>query len=79
MATRSHALVVGYRRDQLYERLKAKIPPADIVGGRCISCNDPVYVNLLGVDAIRTRSADVICEPCDKRFGPEADRSLVES
>lgn len=76
---RSHALVIGYRREDLYERLIAKIPPADIVGGKCISCGDPVYVNVFGASAIRERDADVCCHVCERRYDAEINRSLIES
>ena len=75
---RAHALVVGYRREQLAERF-AKIPVADIVGGRCISCSAPVYFNAFGVSAIRERDADVVCERCEKLYSAEINRALIES
>lgn len=75
---RSHALVVGFVREQLAERY-AKIPPAEIVGGRCIGCSRPVYVNVFGADAIRTRDADVCCTVCERRYDADINRSLIES
>lgn len=76
---RSHALVVGFTRDQLKERLVDKIPPADIVGGKCIGCERPVYVNVYGASAIRERDADVCCTRCERLYDAEINRSLIES
>jgi hypothetical protein len=75
---RSHALVVGFRREQLAERY-AKIPPAEIVGGKCIGCSAPVYVNVFGASAIRERDADVVCTGCERRYDAEINRALIES
>lgn len=75
---RSHALVVGYRRDQLAERY-AKIPVADIVGGRCVGCGTQVMVNTFGASAIRERDADVCCERCERLYDADINRSLIES
>lgn len=75
---RSHALVVGFSREQLAERF-AKIPPADIVGGKCIGCSRPVYVNVFGASAIRERDADVCCTRCERMYDADINRSLIES
>lgn len=75
---RSHALVVGFPREMLAERF-AKIPVADIVGGRCIGCSRPVYVNVFGASAIRERDADVVCTACERMYDAEINRSLIES
>ena len=71
--------MVGFRREQLYERLRAKIPPADIIGGKCISCGCSVYVNVFGASAIRERDADVVCSRCEKLHDADLNRSLIES
>ena len=76
---RSHALVIGYRKEQLRERLVEKIPPADIVGGRCVGCSANVYVNVYGASAIRERDADVCCTVCEKLYDADINRSLIES
>lgn len=75
--TRSHALVVGFHKDQTRRHLM--IPPAEIIGGRCISCGVNVYVNPSGAAAIRTRDADVVCERCESMYHAEINRSLIES
>jgi hypothetical protein len=76
---RAHAIVVGYTRGQLYERHVLKVPPADIVGGRCVGCSEPVYVNVFGASAIRERDADVCCERCERLYDADINRSLIES
>lgn len=76
--TRSHAIVICYTRDQLAERF-AKIPPADIQAGPCISCHRTCYVNSSGAQAIRERDADVCCERCEKLYSADINRSLIES
>jgi hypothetical protein len=75
---RSHALVVGFTREQLFERYH-KIPIADIVGGRCIGCSRDVYVNVFGASAIRERDADVCCTVCERMYDADINRSLIES
>lgn len=75
---RAHSIVVGYVREQLAERY-AKIPVADLVGGKCIGCSRPVYVNIFGASAIRERDADVCCERCEKLYDADINRSLIES
>lgn len=76
---RSHALVVGYRREQLKERLVDKYPPADIVGGKCVGCECLVYVNPFGASAIRERDADVVCTFCERQYDADINHSLIES
>jgi hypothetical protein len=76
---RSHAIVIGFVREQIFERLKLKHPPADIVGGKCIGCSRDVYVNIYGASAIRERDADVCCERCEKLYDADINRSLIES
>lgn len=73
----AHALVVGFRKADV--RRAFKIPRADTVGGKCISCSQPVYVNAYGADAIRRRDADVVCLECEKRYGAQIDLDLIES
>lgn len=75
---RAHAIVVGFLREQLAERY-AKIPVADIVGGKCIGCSHPVYVNVFGADAIRSRDADVCCVFCEQRYDADINHALIES
>lgn len=75
---RSHAIVIGYRREDL-RRYSEKIPPADIPGGACISCGHQVYFNHFGVSAIRERDADVCCDACETLYGADINRSLIES
>lgn len=75
---RSHALVIGFPREMLAERY-AKIPIADIVGGKCIGCSRPVYVNIFGASAIRERDADVCCIYCEQMYDAEINRALIES
>ena len=75
---RSHAIVVGFRREQLAERY-AKIPIADIVGGKCIGCSEPVYVNAFGASAIRERDADVCCTRCEILYDADINHALIES
>ena len=75
---RSHALVVGYRREQLRERFSMH-PPAETVGGKCIGCSDPVYVNASGVRAIRDRDADVCCTRCERMYDADINHALIES
>lgn len=77
MKTHSHGIVVGYHRDD-HERHR-KIPPADIVAGRCVACRCVVFLNALGLSAVRERDADVICRRCDRTVGLDVDRSLIES
>lgn len=74
---RSHALVVGFARDQMRRHLM--IPPAEIRGGRCIGCGTDVYVNPSGAAAIRQRDADVVCERCESMYHADINRSLIES
>lgn len=76
---RAHALVIGYRREQLKERLIDKIPPAEIIGGRCIGCGCDVYVNIYGASAIRERDADVCCPRCESEYDADITRGMVES
>lgn len=76
--TRAHSIVIGFRREQLAERY-AKIPVAEIVGGKCIGCSVDVYVNVFGASAIRERDADVCCEWCEKMYDADINRSLIES
>lgn len=76
--SRSHALVIGYRREQLAERY-AKIPRAEIVGGKCVGCSADVYVNVFGASAIRERDADVCCERCERMYDADINRSMIES
>lgn len=75
---RSHALVVGFRREQLAERY-AKYPIADIIGGKCIGCSCDVYVNPFGASAIRERDADVVCGRCEVLYDADINRALIES
>jgi hypothetical protein len=75
----THALVVGFRREQLRERLVLKIPPADIVGGKCIGCSCLVYVNAFGAQAIRDRDADVCCTRCERLYDADINRAMIES
>jgi hypothetical protein len=75
---RSHAVVVGYRGSQLAARY-AKIPPAIIVGGKCIGCSESVYVNEFGASAIRERDADVVCDRCEVLYDADINASLIES
>jgi hypothetical protein len=75
---RSHAVVVGFRREQLAERY-AKIPVADIVGGKCVGCSELVYVNSFGASAIRERDADCVCTRCERLYDADINRSLIES
>lgn len=75
---RSHAIVICPTRDQLEERF-SMIPPATIVGGRCISCGNECYVNPSGAGAIRERDADVCCIRCERLFSADINRSLIES
>jgi hypothetical protein len=77
MKIRSHGIVVGYHRDD-NERW-TKVPPADIHAGNCVSCGCNVFLNINGVSAVKERDADCICRRCDKMFGTEVDRSLIES
>ncbi len=77
-STRAHSIVVGFTREQLYERY-LKIPIADIIGGRCIGCSRDVYVNAYGASAIRERDADVCCTRCEKMYDADINRSLIES
>lgn len=74
---RAHAIVVGFLEGDT--RRHFKIPKADIVGGKCISCGKPVYFNLFGVSAIREKDADVVCDHCERRYGADIDRDLIES
>jgi hypothetical protein len=74
---RSHALVVGFRKSDV--RRHFKYPVAELVGGKCISCSQPVYVNVYGASAIRERDADVCCVECEALYDADINRSLIES
>ena len=76
--SRSHAIVIGWRRSSLAQRY-AMIPPATILAGKCISCGDEVYVNELGASAFRDRDADPCCEICERRYHADINRSMIES
>jgi hypothetical protein len=76
-STNPHGLVTAYHRDD-NERWR-KVPPADILGGNCVSCGCNVFVNVNGASALRERDADLICRRCDRLYGADADRSLIES
>ena len=75
---RAHAIVIGYAEGDL-RRFVEKRPPADILGGRCISCRRKVFFNAFGISAIRERDADVCCDDCERRYQADIDRSLIES
>lgn len=71
--------MIGFRREDLEQRLKLKYPPAETVGGKCVSCSCDVYVNSFGASAIRERDADVCCWRCEKMYDADLNRSLIES
>ncbi len=75
---RAHAIVVGYRREDL-RRYTEKTPVADIPGGKCISCGHLVYFNRYGIGAIRERDADVVCDVCEREYSADINHSLIES
>lgn len=70
--------MIGFRRELLAERY-AKHPPATINAGPCISCGDPVFVNIFGASAIRERDADVCCNLCEARYDADITKAMVES
>ncbi len=74
---RSHAIVIGFRKEDL-RRFQMR-PAALVDAGKCIGCSHHVYLNWLGVSAIRERDADVCCDECESRYHAEINRALIES
>ena len=57
-------------------RLERHELDANIVGGKCIGCNQDVYLNSLGMSAVREKDADVACLECETHYGAELTYSL---
>lgn len=49
---------------------------ASIIGGKCIGCNRDVYLNRLGMSAVREKDADVCCVECEQGYGADLTYSL---
>lgn len=46
------------------------------IAGRCIGCNQDVYVNSLGMSAVREKDADVCCLQCETNYGADLTNSI---
>jgi len=47
-----------------------------LMGGYCVGCGCAVYLNTLGISAVRERDADVACSECESLYGADITRSL---
>jgi hypothetical protein len=66
-------VVVGYRaNDRRRLRLEDEFGITSVAVRRCVAgCGYPVYFYSGGVDAIRDRDAEVVCDECRQRYYPE--------
>lgn len=59
-----HNFVVGWRHDDRRRwRLDELGNPAQLAG-KCQGCFQPTYLNASGIQAIRERDANLVCDHC---------------
>ena len=66
-------VVVGYREgDRRRHQLQAQFGITSVMVRKCVAgCGYPVYFYSGGIQAVRDRDAEVVCDECRQRYYPE--------